>query len=83
MFLIRRLLTTAMLLGTFLGGYYLGRMPGSPDIIHWARSRYSKVSEASRFLAEFADTSQQEPQSEAMEETPDSVPGGRAYALWR
>ncbi len=82
MFMIRRLLTTAMLLGTFLGGYYLGRMPGSPDIFDWARNRCGQLSQASQLLAEFTETSQQLPSVSSSEEGGIEISyGGQAYAL--
>jgi len=32
----------------FLGGYYCGHLPNSPDIIGWARDRYDQCVQAKR-----------------------------------
>lgn len=44
--LVRRLLLTILVTGVFLGGYYVGRIPGSPDVISWVRDRLPQPSEA-------------------------------------
>jgi len=44
--LVRRLLLTILMAGVFLGGYYLGRIPGSPDVIAWVGERLPKADEA-------------------------------------
>jgi len=52
---MRRLLVIIFMLGAFLGGYQLGRQPGSPDLIGWARKNYPKVAQAGRdIIAAFA-----------------------------
>jgi predicted esterase YcpF (UPF0227 family) len=35
---VKRLLALILLTGAFLGGYYLGRLPESPDIFAWGRN---------------------------------------------
>ncbi|MFP4055228.1 MAG: hypothetical protein ACLFV7_15330 [Phycisphaerae bacterium] len=35
---MKRLLALILLTGAFLGGYYLGRLPDSPDIFAWGRN---------------------------------------------
>jgi len=40
-----------LLAGTFLGGYRLGRRPGSPDIFAWAQQRYRQAAEMGKGLA--------------------------------
>jgi len=40
---MRRFLRSVLLLGVFLGGYYLGHLPDSPDIFGWAVSVYQRV----------------------------------------
>lgn len=57
---MRRLITTFLLLVAFLGGYYLGRQPESPDIFAWARGAYHQVDQATQEIvdkAEAEDTS--------------------------
>lgn len=34
---MRKLILLILLAASFLGGYYLGRRPGSPDVIRWCR----------------------------------------------
>ncbi len=41
--MFRRLLIFAFVSSSFLGGYYLGRLPESPDIFSWAQKAYSQV----------------------------------------
>ena len=38
---MRRLIKTVLLVAVFLGGYYLGGLPGRPDIIGWAGGVWS------------------------------------------
>jgi hypothetical protein len=45
---MRRLLVTILIVGAFLGGYYLGHQEGSPDIFGWAQKAYPQFAEASR-----------------------------------
>ena len=57
---MRRLITTFLLLVTFLGGYYLGRQPESPDIFAWARGACHQVDQTTQEIvdkAEAEDTS--------------------------
>jgi len=35
---MNRLIGLLLAVGAFLGGYHLGRMPGSPDVYAWVRS---------------------------------------------
>ncbi|HET6428472.1 MAG TPA: hypothetical protein VFJ30_08685 [Phycisphaerae bacterium] len=44
---MRRLLRLILITATFLGGYYFGRMPGSPDIFAYARGTYRSAVRAS------------------------------------
>ena len=48
---MRRLLKIFLLLAVFLGGYYLGGLPNSPDIFSWARGAYHRVDEATNEIA--------------------------------
>jgi len=43
---MKRLLGAVFLVAAFLGGYHLGRMPGSPDVIGTAREVASEVARA-------------------------------------
>ena len=45
--MFRRLFTLLVLGSVFVGGYYVGRLPGSPDIFAWAQRAYQQASEAS------------------------------------
>jgi len=45
---MRRLLVFLLLAAAFVGGYHVGRQPGSPDIIGWAQDAYPHVVEAGR-----------------------------------
>jgi len=49
---MRRLLVTILIVGAFLGGYHLGRQPGSPDIFGWAQRNYPAAAEAFRSAAD-------------------------------
>jgi hypothetical protein len=49
---MRRLLSSILILGAFLGGYYLGGQEGSPDIFAWARRAYPRFAEAGRNLVD-------------------------------
>jgi uncharacterized protein (UPF0333 family) len=42
-----RLLRLIILMGVFVGGYYLGRMPNSPDIIAYAKDACHAAGDAS------------------------------------
>jgi len=47
---MKRLFLTILLLGVFFGGYCLGRRPGSPDVIGWARRSYQRASGLAKTL---------------------------------
>ncbi len=38
-----KFLLIILLAGVFLGGYHLGRQPGSPDIFAWYQKAYGQV----------------------------------------
>ena len=40
---MKKLLLLILLTGAFLGGYYLGRQPNSPDIFAWAQNTYNQA----------------------------------------
>jgi len=42
---MKRLLISMLLAGAFLGGYYLGHEPDSPDIFGWAKKTYARLSD--------------------------------------
>ncbi len=48
---MRRIIRLILLLSVFLGGYYLGRRPGSPDIFAWAQGVYLRVTDTSSDIA--------------------------------
>ncbi len=37
---MRRIFRLILMMGIFLGGYYLGRRPGSPDLIGYGKGAY-------------------------------------------
>jgi hypothetical protein len=41
-----------LLLGAFLGGYYSGQQPNSPDVFGWAQGAYESVCDLSDQIAE-------------------------------
>lgn len=45
---MKRVLTLLLLTGAFLGGYYLGRLPNSPDIFAWGRQNFDRAVEMGR-----------------------------------
>jgi len=45
---MRRLLRFILMIAVFLGGYYLGRLPGSPDIFGYAGGVYRRAVRASQ-----------------------------------
>ncbi|HUU22641.1 MAG TPA: hypothetical protein VM389_08915 [Phycisphaerae bacterium] len=49
---MRRLLVTILIVGAFLGGYYFGRQPGSPDVFGWAQKNYPVVAEGFQHLTD-------------------------------
>ena len=77
---MKRVLTLLLLAGAFLGGYYLGRLPNSPDIFAWARSTFDQATEMGREAEEYLST-----KAEAREEdasVSDGVPE-EAYLFHR
>ncbi len=48
---MKRLILAILLMGAFGGGYYLGHLPGSPDIFAWAADTYSQAADAGHKLA--------------------------------
>ena len=49
--MFHRLFATVVLAAAFLGGYYLGHKPQSPDIFAWAQRAYHHAAEAGGRLA--------------------------------
>ncbi len=49
--MFRMLFTLIFLGGAFLGGYYLGHQPGSPDIFAWAQDTYNHATNAGNKLS--------------------------------
>jgi len=47
---IKRFIVLVLLGAAFLGGYYLGRKPGSPDIFRYADDVYRQAGQAGRKL---------------------------------
>ena len=41
-----RLIRLIIMMAVFVGGYYLGRQPNSPDIIAWGRAACQRISQA-------------------------------------
>ena len=41
---MRKIITLTLLAVAFLGGYYLGHQPESPDIFTWAEETYAQLS---------------------------------------
>lgn len=52
---MRKYIVMAMLTGTFLWGYHLGRTPESPDIFAWASTGYQQAGYASQKVADVFD----------------------------
>ena len=50
---VRKFILLILLMGAFLGGYHLGRTPGSPDVFSHARRTYRRASHAGKALAGF------------------------------
>jgi len=48
---MRRLIKLILLLAVFLGGYYVGRRPGSPDIFAKAGQAYRRVTSATNDIS--------------------------------
>ena len=51
---IKRLILLVLLAATFLGGYYLGHRPGSPDIFAHAQDAYGEAGEVGGQLWDWA-----------------------------
>ena len=52
---MRRLIRIILAAGIFLGGYYLGRLPDSPDLIGKGLSAYRQVARTTRDISAKAD----------------------------
>lgn len=50
---VRKLIVTLLLVSAFLGGYYVGRLPGAPDVFGWAKRSYQL---AAKWGSKAADT---------------------------
>ena len=48
--MFKRLFMLTLLSAVFLSGYYLGRQPGSPDVIGMAQSGYAKAAELGKTI---------------------------------
>lgn len=48
--MFKRLFMLTLLSAVFLGGYTLGRLPGSPDVIGMAQDGYAKAAELGKSL---------------------------------
>jgi hypothetical protein len=60
-----RALCSLILIGSaFVGGYYLGRQPGSPDIIAWGRQTCRQAVSISRKMAVLVKADTKAPQAE-------------------
>jgi len=51
----KRLFMLIVLSAVFLSGYYLGRLPGSPDVFAMARDGYDKAAELGKAIGAAAD----------------------------
>jgi len=40
---MKKLILLVLVASAFLGGYYLGRLPGSPDVFGWSKRTYRQV----------------------------------------
>jgi hypothetical protein len=45
---MKKVIILTLLLGAFLGGYYLGHQPNSPDVFGWADKVYHRVVDAGK-----------------------------------
>ncbi len=54
---MKKLIALILLSSAFLGGYYLGHQPDSPDIFGWAGDAYHKVDQTT---AEISDKAERE-----------------------
>ena len=43
---MKRLIIMLVVAGAFLGGYYVGHQPGSPNIFLWVQQTYGQIAEA-------------------------------------
>ena len=48
---MRRFLRLIVLMAVFLGGYYVGHLPNSPDIVAWSANAYRRVDKATKDIA--------------------------------
>ena len=44
---MKKFIVIALMTATFLGGYYLGRLPSSPDIFGWMSCKYQETKKLS------------------------------------
>ena len=49
--MFKKLFILMLLSGAFLGGYYLGYQPDSPDIFAWAKDTYNQANDAGSKLS--------------------------------
>lgn len=49
--MFKRLFIMMLLSGAFLGGYYFGHQPDSPDIFAWAQDTYGQANDAGNKLS--------------------------------
>jgi hypothetical protein len=50
---MKKLLTLILLSGVFLFGYYVGRLPGAPDLVPYAQKTYHQAAAAYRCVDAF------------------------------
>ncbi len=50
---MKKLCILILLSGAFFFGYYVGRLPGAPDLVPYAQKAYSQASAAYRGVASF------------------------------
>jgi len=50
-----RLVVLILLVGSFLGGYYLGHLENSPDVFGWLGGAYANAARTAEALADGAD----------------------------
>jgi hypothetical protein len=77
---MRRLIKTVFLVAVFMGGYYLGGLPGRPDIIGWAGGVWSGIDRTTREISSKAQREQKSlPEaaiSYALRSTPEPAANG-------
>jgi hypothetical protein len=71
---MKRVLMLLLLVGAFLGGYYLGRLPNSPDIFAWGRQACDRAVEMSRDAEGYLNTQSERAERDAPESP--RVPAG-------